>query len=727
MASRGFGWNLTARSRRGLTLAWVALFALSVILQYSVMSGTARAAEVSPNAAAAVNLDAAVCGTVPLDIELIIDTSGSMALNSSGTPSHTRLYWAQHAADQLVTDLQNNGGIGGASGHRLGVTTFNGTTSTSLGGWSSTAAELTTLIDGIDAFGNTPLKTGMAQGASDLTANARSNTGSPAADGAVKRVIIILSDGRPNPDQGPNGVVATTTSGERPTQSQLDSFAASADEVWSIAIGQGGSGTSQVDTGLMQLLAEPLAGHYHNVIDASNLGSMFTSVFHSIACPADLTAAKAVDKATANPGDTLNYTITLSNSGGTDATDVAVSDPISALLAHGTFGACDNGCTNDASSVDWSGLTVPAGGSLALHFSIVLDTSGWAVGTTDLGNTVVVDGTNCAAQSDDASCSTDTTVTVSHEPAIHVVKSASVDSLPFPGGEVTYTYVVTNTGNVPLSNVNVADDTCASPAYVSGDDGNDLLDLSEAWTYTCTMSIDATTTNIVTATGHDGDTTVSDQDTKTVSVGSEIVYGLGITKSYTGNTGGTAFNGDGIAKVGDTLAYTLAYQVSGATVFDGVITDVLPNGLTYVDGSATDSAEFTFAGYDAGSRTLTWVALSVSASGSVTYQATVQDGSFDLPQPLENVATISSEQTDPVSDTADVLVQAVEAATATPTVTAGPTVTLPPTDTISGDQAPSNPGFGLMLTLLALAGIGLVAGYFTSTSSRLRRERADRR
>ncbi len=111
----------------------------------------------------------------------------------------------------------------------------------------------------------------------------------------------------------------------------------------------------------------------------------------------------------------------------------------------------------------------------------------------------------------------------------------------------------------------------------------------------------------------------------------------------------------------------------------------------------------------------------------MTYQATVQDGSFDLPQPLENVATISSEQTDPVSDTADVLVQAVEAATATPTVTAGPTVTLPPTDTISGDQAPSNPGFGLMLTLLALAGIGLVAGYFTSTSSRLRRERADRR
>ena len=186
-------------------------------------------------------LAAPTCGIVPLDIELIIDTSGSMTTNSSGSPSHTRLYWAQQAAVQLVNDLQNNGGIGtGATNHRVGVTTFSGTTSTSLGGWSSSAAQLTTLINGIGAGGNTPLKTGMAQGASDLTAHARSNTGAPAANGAVRRVIIILSDGRPNPDQGPNGQVATTTSAtdQRPTQSQVDSFHASADEVWSIAIGR---------------------------------------------------------------------------------------------------------------------------------------------------------------------------------------------------------------------------------------------------------------------------------------------------------------------------------------------------------------------------------------------------------------------------------------------------------------------------------------------------------
>jgi len=112
----------------------------------------------------------------------------------------------------------------------------------------------------------------------------------------------------------------------------------------------------------------------------------------------------------------------------------------------------------------------------------------------------------------------------------------------------------------------------------------------------------------------------------------------------------------------------------------------------------------------------------VSADGTVSYRVTVLDGSFNLPQPLVNTATIDSDQTVKDDDTENVLVQAVLAATATPVVT------LPPTDTIdSGDQAPSNPGFGLMLALLVLAGFGLVVGYLTPTPGRARREEVRRR
>ena len=206
--------------------------------------------------------------------------------------------------------------------------------------------------------------------------------------------------------------------------------------------------------------------------------------------------------------------------------------------------------------------------------------------------------------------------------------------------------------------------------------------------------------------GTSGDVTVTAQDQNTVTVGS----GLTLDKSYTGNTGGTAPNGSGIAKIGDTLTFTLAYDLAGEPVTNVVLTDVLPAGLDYVDGSAT-SGDLTFVGYNVGSRTLTWNADGIQSAGSVTYQVTVASNAFEVTQPLTNVATLATEELQPVQDSANVYVQLVESATDVPTVT------LPPTDTISGGQAPSNPGFGLMLTLFVLAGIGFAVGSLTPSAT----------
>jgi hypothetical protein len=94
--------------------------------------------------------------------------------------------------------------------------------------------------------------------------------------------------------------------------------------------------------------------------------------------------------------------------------------------------------------------------------------------------------------------------TANPPPEFGVVKSASESSVA-SGGSVTYTYLVSNTGIVPISSVVLTDDklgVIAGPA--SGDDNaNGILDPLETWTYTKATTLTVTTTNTATAAGKD--------------------------------------------------------------------------------------------------------------------------------------------------------------------------------------------------------------------------------
>lgn len=279
------------------------------------------------------------CGRKPLDVELIIDRSGSMGETQWATDGHVRLYWAKQAADGLVDSLDATGGVGGGSNlHHVGLTRFgNGAASVVLPLGTSSASTVKSSIDGLTAAGNTPLRQGMATGAGDMNANGQaSRNGLP-----VKHVIILLSDGRPNPDN-------TNASGARPTQANIDAFRAAADVVYSIAVGQGGTGLSQVDLPLMESLAKPTPGAYRHVVQGSDLPALFDGIFEDIACTPGIKIVKTASptELPAGGGD-VTYKFKVTNVGNVALTNVDVSDNPSC----GTI-SFDGGDSDDDNKLD---------------------------------------------------------------------------------------------------------------------------------------------------------------------------------------------------------------------------------------------------------------------------------------------------------------------------------------------------------------------------------------
>ena len=189
---------------------------------------------------------------------------------------------------------------------------------------------------------------------------------------------------------------------------------------------------------------------------------------------------------------------------------------------------------------------------------------------------------------------------------------------------------------------------------------------------------------------------------------------LGITKS----NDAPLVNELPTASEGDTVTYTLDYTLTDGPVTNGVITDVLPTGVTYVDGSATGGGDFTFTSYNAGTRTLTWSAATATlASGSVTYQATVDAGAAALEQPLTNTACIDSDTTDTqVCDTSNVFVAPPpQGETSVP-------MTAPPTD-VAGTTDSNVSGGSMLLVLLGLVGLGLALVFIAPTPAAIRKRR----
>ncbi len=435
---------------------------------------------------------------------------------------------------------------------------------------------------------------------------------------------------------------------------------------------------------------------------------------------------------TANPGDTITYTITVENTGDADATNVVVTDDITDVLVHASYVSCTNSCSGpDAGDVlTWTLPTVAAGATETVQFTVHLDATGFPVNQTiHLPNTVVVANSNCPAESENPDCSTDTTVLVPGNPAVTISKLVNnVESVTITGGvstTLTYTILVKNVGNAPTATDYVVTDS-AFPAFYS------ITSVSWTKNGVTTASTSAALLGAGINLGVLGanDNAASGNDEVTVTVtGSASPAG-----ASSGPHVNTAFacpsNAEGNEQcVSDTASVSVSFTPppppsgGGPSLGSLTITKSLSPATGFPGGT------FTFNVSCGQQQTITVAA--GQASGSVTIYSLPIGTSCTVTEvtPLTSPGTgwqwvgqpqYAPGQTVTVPNTVTVTNFRGQVAAATAT----PTVTLPPTDTITGENGGS-PGVNLGLILLILAGITTVLGVLAPVPARIRRR--DRR
>lgn len=167
------------------------------------------------------------------------------------------------------------------------------------------------------------------------------------------------------------------------------------------------------------------------------------------------TVAKSFTPERIVAGGTSTLTIVLTNPNNAALTGAALTDalPPSALVAAGPAAASTCGGVLSAvpgqAAVGLSDGVIPAAGSCTIEVPVTADAAGGYVNTIPAGAVSTADGVGNAAP---ASATLDVDAA---EPALTLVKSSSVtrDDQYVAGDPMTFVFVVTNTGNVPLTDI----------------------------------------------------------------------------------------------------------------------------------------------------------------------------------------------------------------------------------------------------------------------------------
>jgi uncharacterized repeat protein (TIGR01451 family)/gliding motility-associated-like protein len=292
-----------------------------------------------------------------------------------------------------------------------------------------------------------------------------------------------------------------------------------------------------------------------SVANTASVSSGSVSVSDQVVVNAVQSPALGIQKTVAEGsfdavGDVLNYTVVVTNTGNVTLSNVVVVDPLTGL------------------NQTIASLAPTASQSFNTSYTIV---------QSDLDNGSVAN--TASASSGSVSVSDQVVVNATQSPALSIDKSVAESSYDAVGDVLNYTIVVTNTGNVTLSNVVVVDpltglnQTIASLAPTGSQSFNTSYTVTQA-------DIDAGSV-ANTASASSGSVSVSDQ----VVVNATQNPALSIDKSVAESS---------YSAVGDVLNYTIVVTNTGnVTLSNVVVVDPL-TGLNQTIASLAPTASQSF-------------------------------------------------------------------------------------------------------------------------------------
>jgi uncharacterized repeat protein (TIGR01451 family) len=282
-------------------------------------------------------------------------------------------------------------------------------------------------------------------------------------------------------------------------------------------------------------------------------------------------------------GDTVTYTVTLTNLGPDTATNITVLDTLPAGITI-TSANVSTGTINVADRT-WS-ISSLANGGTAIGIL-----KGTVTSPTTTPNVVAITG---ADQFDPNTANNTATAAVTPQTADLSLTKTVDKPTPNVGGTVTFTLTLHNAGPDPATGVVVSDPLPAGLTFQGANPSQGTYDpATGVWTFgtlaanaTATMTITAlvvaptTATNVAVASSSPFDPNL-DNNTATATVTPQQAD-LALTKTVSNPT----------PNVGDAVVFTITLTNHGPNDATNVkVDDVLPAGLTFVSFSASQGID----------------------------------------------------------------------------------------------------------------------------------------